>query len=91
MDVGCTTTRKWEVELRLEQQPRITFGTVIESTVFSNMLHNIIDAHFFFYTRATEWFRICLSLCHLFYLELIKNGVRYNFFLILEETVRPEQ
>ena len=24
MDVGGTTTRKWEVELRLEQQPRIT-------------------------------------------------------------------
>ena len=24
MDIGGTTTRKWEVELRLEQQPRAT-------------------------------------------------------------------
>jgi len=24
MDVGGTTTRKWEVELRREQQPRLT-------------------------------------------------------------------
>ena len=30
MDAGGTTTRKWEVEFRLEQESRVTHGAVTE-------------------------------------------------------------